>query len=174
MRVLQTVKKYMVPFLNKHGFKNVQVSKGTLIFEHETNPDLKIYFIIEKKLESQGITLEMRRGNQDLLTSYRLSLFLEEPLEMDSLCRDEYWYFDTEEELIGVLEEQANLLNTKAFDWMFRRSNLNIDSILTTRAAERETAYTTANEFMKKQLNDKSRKELDEWKARRVKPVNWE
>jgi hypothetical protein len=164
MKALQAIKKYMVPFLKEFGFVITKTHLGMIVFQHEENPDLRIFFEIQK---GRGISPTIRRDNSGHLSAYRLSLFLDEPSEMDCVCRDEYWNFDTDDELIGALEEQANLLKNRAFDWLFRRTDLDIYAILKKNAIDRKNAYDSADE------SGKDRAEYNEWQARRVKPVNW-
>ena len=76
--------------------------------------------------------------------SYDLSLFIDEPENLGDIYRDGFWYFDTEEELVGALNEQKQLLKKKGFDWLFNRLSYNIDEILNRKALEREAAWESA------------------------------
>jgi hypothetical protein len=169
MKALQTVKKYMVPFLREYGFEIVKTHLGMIVFQHKENPDLRIFFEIDKG----EIGPRIRRDDTGLLPSYPLTMFLNEPSEMEIAVTDDFWHFDTEEDLIGALEEQANLLINKAFDWLFRRTDLDIEAILIENANKRKNEYEAADNLGKEILINESMKRNKEWKERRVRPVNW-
>jgi hypothetical protein len=174
MKVIPIFKKYMVPFLKENGFEVAKTdSSGVVIFQHEENSDAKIYFQIESPDKGRGICPDLVRDNKGFLMSYPLCMFLDEPSEMDTAYRDGFWRFNTEVELIGALEEQADLLKNKAFEWLFQRWDVDIDAIIKQKAVERENAYNSADDFGKELLVNKVRVKRDEWKARRVKPVHW-
>jgi len=173
MNIKSIIKKHMIPFLSEYQFINIENPRGAVIFAHEENPEIKIYCIVEKRGDHYGITVELRRDNTSRSTSYRLSYFLDKPEDMDSTGRDEYWYFDTEEELTGALEEQANLLKNIAFDWLFKRSDFDLNAMLQKNAKERERIHNSSSEYENQLRIEKLKNEAKEWRNRRVKPVNW-
>jgi hypothetical protein len=173
MKILQILKKYMVPFFSEYGFKNIKVDNRLVVFEHAENPELKISFSIIDEGKYQGIRPELKRGKEDRLNTYPLTLFLDEPLEIYTTYRDEYWHVDTEEELVGALEEQVNLLKGKAFDWLFQRSDLDIDAMITKKINEWKSTYLSADYSEKIILASYIRVKAREWENRRVKPVKW-
>jgi len=119
-------------------------SKGNVYtFQHTEYSNLRIFF--EFLAATQGVCCELWRGNKDdQLMSYDLSLFIDEPENLGDIYRDGFWFFDTEEELVGALNEQKQLLKKKGFDWLFNRLSYNIDEILNRKALEREAAWESA------------------------------
>ncbi|HEX3046030.1 MAG TPA: hypothetical protein VHY08_14835 [Bacillota bacterium] len=174
MKVKPLFKRYMESFLNENNFFISKNEPRTIIFRHKENPDLRIYFEIDNDVytKTSKISAEIKR-DKAILYPYPLNMFLDEPSKMDTANRDQFWYFGTEEELLGALEEQANLLEKYGFNWMNKKSDIDIDKIINEKAISRKNRYDSADNTEREILINEVRVKMKEWQDRRVKPVKW-
>jgi hypothetical protein len=166
--IKKNIEEQMIPFLAENKFFLKEKKGNVYTFQHTEYSNLRIFF--EFSAANQGVCCELWRGNKDdRLMSYDLSLFFDEPESIGDIFRDGFWYFDTEEELVGALKEQKQLLEKKGFDWLFNRLNYNIDEILTRKALERKAAWESATEEERKEITKKIGAQHEEWIKRRVR-----
>lgn len=163
----------MGSFLNDKGFDLYHEDSSNLLYRHRLNQEVKIHFEVDAPLKS--VSPKLLRGNtSDQLPVYLLTFFFDYPERVDSVVkRDGFWYYDTKEELIGALEEQANILTRIGFDWALNRVDFDIDELLNYYAGERAKWNKEASDQEKEKLDNNIAKDLREWRARRVKPILW-
>lgn len=171
MDVKQAIKKYMEPFLKENGFVFVKSEKGVYLFHHHEHTELKVYFTV--RTGGKGISCELKHGKTDLLPSYDLAIFFDDLADVEPGKRDGFWYYDTDLELIGALEEQAELLSKYGFHWLFNRLNVDIDVIIKTKAEEQKRIYDSSSEEQRSKDLNELLEERNQWINRRVMPNRW-
>lgn len=117
---------YMEPLLKKNNFTFSHDENTTYVFRHIKNPDISITFTMIP--ENRCIRCDLNRGNQnDLMTTYPLSLFVQGNSCFKGIKNDGFWYYNSNEELMTILEEQADLLVQFGFQWMFDHLNMDLE-----------------------------------------------
>jgi hypothetical protein len=116
--IRSAIRIYMEPLLKKNNFVFSHSENFTHIFRHIKNTGLFISFTA--KPEDKCIRCDLNRGNKkDLLATYPLSLFVHGDSCAKVTKNDGFWHYHSDEELIAILEEQAELLAEFGFQWLF-------------------------------------------------------
>lgn len=172
MNIKKVFKKYMEPFLKKNGFVLEEKLGNEFTYVHEENSDAQIFFVIDSS-EKRILPAFFHQGRPRSITMYKLSIFIEEPEFPDPPVLDGYWYFDNEEQLIGVLEEQMVLLREKAIPWLIGDYKLDIDKIVLMSADRREKKWNSSTEEEREIGFRQIRKTSESWRNRRVYAKEW-
>lgn len=162
----------MGPFLAENQFRLVEVTGGFYRFQHEEDS----YAYIDFNLSSWGLGIEtsiMRRNEKDMLPDYPLTFFMKDPPKGDPRIIDGWWKYDTEEDLVGLLEEQANILSERGFAWIHNKLDLNIDEIIDQKATDAKKFWDGATEDEREALLEEYRRINQEWHDKRFKPKKW-
>lgn len=171
MEVKKIFKKYMFPFLAKHNFELHDNKETTYVFKHIENPELWIVFRINVKRKCMYVDIR-REYQTNRPPGYSLLLFLEDPY-LPYKAIGEPWYFDTEEEFLGVLEEQSKLLEEGGFDWLHGCSDYDIEKLVVDYGEERARVWQMSSEEERQTISEKYSRLRELWKKRKVKPVYW-
>ncbi len=120
------LKKTIEPCLTKNSFHFSHDKNDTFVYQHYANHKLKILFTFRHIDKSVGCHLQ--RGNiNDLFTNYPLAMFLEAISPAKVIKHEGFWFYRSDEELLEVLEEQAELLMRYGFNWLFDCLELSIE-----------------------------------------------
>lgn len=177
MKVMKILNKYMKPFLIEHGFE-YQGKRGgdEPFFIHKDNDKAKVFFSFVTGIEPCSIQTEVYGGiygnpNTDLF----LTDLLNGPDKVAEVTNSGHWYFDTEEELVGILEYQAELFKSWVFDWMLGNIYTNIDVYQKKKSLFKREGelFDNSSEEEQEQIEVKVLKILSEWKTKRFYPINW-
>ena len=115
---------------------------------------------------SEGVSISLsRRGT--FFSSYPLSLFINGSDKVNLSYQNENWFYDDEIQLLGVLEEQAKLLEEYGFDWL--DGKIDVDPIFRDNIAKAKERTLEEKEEIKKEIS----KHRTAWKERRVYPKKW-
>lgn len=174
VRVRRVFKRYMIPILESNGYKLTTSENQGYLFENTSNSKLRITYQFHREYTgTYEVNVIISRGDERGWPYIGLTCFLEDPMFPDSTILNGNWYFDTEDDLVGTLEEQARLFSEKAFNWLNRNEDVDIRKIAQERAAKRaEIHYAGTPEEKEKQIEE-LRLNLEEWEKRRVKPKLW-
>ena len=108
----------MEPVLRKNNFIFSRCENTTYIYHHVNNPEISVTFTVNSS--TRCIRCDLQRGNKnDLMANYPLSLFVQGNSCFKGIKNDGFWYFNSDEEFLAILEEQAELLVQFGFQWMF-------------------------------------------------------
>jgi hypothetical protein len=124
--IQSTLMLYMEPLLQKNNFIFSHGENSTYIFRHKKAPELSIAFTV--KPDHKCIRCDLTRGNKnDLMATYPISLFVQGNSCFKGTKNEGFWYYHSDEELIAILEEQAELLAQFGFEWIFDHLNMEMD-----------------------------------------------
>lgn len=116
--VRSTIRFYIEPLLKKNNFFFSHSENLVHVFRHLKDPNLIISFTV--KPVDKCIRCDLKRGNKkDLIANYPLSMFINGASCVKVTKNNGFWHYHSHEELIAILEEQAELLNKYGFQWMF-------------------------------------------------------
>lgn len=126
MDIRSAISAYMEPLLKKNHFMFSHAENSTYVFCHLKNPQLSVSFTV--KPGNQCIRCDLNRGNEnDLLSPYPLSLFVQGNSCFQGNKNDGFWHYNSGEDLITVLEEQADLLVQFGFHWLFDHLKMELE-----------------------------------------------
>lgn len=178
MKIKKILNKYMKSFLEKYGFEYKGGSGGgEIVFIHKEYPKARIFFAIQKFGDDYCISTEIHGGLYDKpMISIYLSQFLDGPEKIGQVYRPDGWYFNTEEQLLGILENQANLFEDWAFDWMLGKKykNINAYKILKEIADNRGKLWDSSNQKQREEILEKLKKSRESWEQKRYYPEKWQ
>ena len=165
--------KYMMPFLIKNDFIKYRQTNDEFVFIHKEDQDIVISYTIGS-LKNQ-LCVEIKGGayKHESYGGLNLTIFIDGPDKIDSKFRYPYWYFDNENELIGLLEFHANLFEDWVFDWMLSKkfTDINAYEIVEMNAKKREKKFNSlSNHERQKYLQCN---ESNEWISTRFYPKKW-
>lgn len=177
MKVMKILNKYMKPFLIEHGFKYEGKRGGDEpCFIHKDYDKARIFFSFVTCIKPFSIQTEVYGGAYD---NPSIDLFLTDllngPSKVAQIINTGKWYFDTEEELVGILEYQAELFKLWVFDWMLGKVYTEIDIYKKKDliVEKRGKVYDSCSEEEQEIIESEAFKIFNEWKTKRFYPVNW-
>lgn len=174
-QVRKIIKKYMVPFFEQYGYKLVTSKNQGYLFENIENLDLKIVYEFQRVYNGPyEVNVMIKRDNEGVWPYLDLTCFLNDISFPDPTFLNGNWYFDTEEELIGALEEQAHLFLEKAFEWLKSNEVLDVGKVADDRAEERATISQTGTQEERERLFQIIQSTSEVWRERRISPKLWE
>ena len=96
-----------------------------------------------------------------------LTMFYDGIENFDRILRNSFWEYDTEEQLLGVLEKQADLFEDFVFDWVLGKKYTNFDAytIKSKIASERGKLWENAP--------NEEKIKTEEWRSTRFYPKKW-
>ena len=172
IKVSKIFKKYMKPYLEEKGFIAKDMKSGVYDFRFKDNESIKIIFDIG--MWGNEISTRISRGKESgLISSFNITIFIDGPDKIDQIIRGDCWYYDTEDELIGVFEKQASILDDWVFDWLFRKIDINVGKIVEKNAEIRSELDKNSTEEKREKEFLRIKNELSEWKKTRFYPKRW-
>lgn len=177
MQVMKILNKYMKPFLTEHGFRyKGKIGRNELCYIHKDNDEVRIFFSYETIIEPCSIITQVYGGIYDYPgIDLALTDLLNGPNRTADVINTGQWYFDTEEELLGILEYQAELFKEWVFDWMLGRKYTEVDVYMKKkmRSNKQATLFDNASKEEQDKIEAEAFKIFNEWEAKRFYPVNW-
>lgn len=177
MKVMKVFNKFMKPFLKEYGFKYEGKRGGDeLMFYHKEHKEALIIYSFTTIIKPCDVKTEVYGG---IYTNPDIDLFLTDllngPDKVAQVFNTGDWYFDTEEELLGILEYQAGLFKKWVFDWMLGKKYTEIDvyKIKDLLFKKEGRLFDNANKEEQSKLLAEGHKLHAEWKTKRFYPVNW-
>lgn len=173
-QVRKIFKKHMVPFFEEYEYKLTSSESQGYCFENIQNSKQKIVYQFQRQYTgTYELNVIICRDVDSRWPYIALTCFLDDLSFPDPTFLNGNWYFDTQEEMIGAIEEQANLFLDKAFKWLQRDEETDVMRISHERAAERARINYTGTQEEKENLLQEIRVKLEEWRQRRIKPKIW-
>jgi hypothetical protein len=99
-----------------------------------------------------------------------MKILVNGPENADDTVSDGSWYFDSDLELLGVLEKQMGLLEKWGFTWLEGVLTVNIDDILGKKIEAREMSWNNSSEEDRKKGVEELRQIQGIWDKMRFKP----
>lgn len=177
MKVIKIFNKYMKPFLKEHGFEYKGKRGGDeLMFFHKAYDKVLIIYSFETNLRPYRLITEVYGGlHHSSVTTLYLTDLLNGISKVAEVINTGQWYFDTEDELLGILEHHAELFKSYVFDWMLGRRYTDMDVYKGKKVIlqQRRERFDNLTKEEAQKIENKDLKIFDEWKRKRFTPVNW-
>lgn len=170
MNIIKIVKKYLGSKLEEIGFSIRRSDKNTVEYTND-----KGMILLDKGSWKKGcLHIEIFRNRKSDNDETRLFLsYIANGFDNLNRYNTGDWYFDTEEELIGLLEHIYEVLKKYGFTWMNRKEPFNVHKKIEEDAAERETVGNNMTQEEKDIRLNQVKIKFKEWKAQRFLPNKW-
>ncbi|MCG8569743.1 MAG: hypothetical protein MJB14_06360, partial [Spirochaetes bacterium] len=167
------------PFYKKHGYKGKILNSQEYILKNPSYPAIKILYTFSPhnySFKTEIWKKAAERNGNNIFAPLNFIDLIDGPEQFQKHFRASEWYFETDEEVLGIFEKQADVLEEWLFDWMHDKLNLDINffEINGKNAKKRRERRQQANDNEKKRIDQEYLELSNKWRTARFYPKNWQ